>query len=1036
MRLRYLLAALVLAAPLAASAQLSLPQYFASGAVLQRETAIPVWGEAGASADVAVTLNGVTQTTQADASGDWRLELPAMSAGGPYTLTVTSGSSTRTLTDVYVGDVWLASGQSNMEWTLGNTVNGPAAAAAANDPALRQFKVPKGLADEPSDALPSGSQWTAATSTAAASDFSAVAYYFARDLREELDVPIGILNVTYGGSRIETWMPDALLGFDEQTVTLANGEPERQPTVAYNKMVHPLLDVPITGVVWYQGESNGDSMEDALAYGDLFQTFITGWRGLFGQGDLPFIWVQLPNYGDPQTVVQGAPPTWDAWPQVRAGQSSALALPNTGEVVAIDTGNEIGGTVDIHPTLKEPVGERMALVALDLVYDYDLVSSGPRYASNELREDGSVAVSFDAVDGGLVNTDGTLNGFTLAGPSGTFVWADARIEGDQVIVSSDAVAEPVRVQYAWQYNPGSAGTPGAADLYNAAGLPTAPFSAAVNPGFSIASFSAARPTIEAGQSTVLSWTVFDAASVTLDGEAVELEGSLTVSPTETTTYTLVAVSADDAGQTLTAEVTVEVLDPSLINRAEEQPARSSTYETCCGEDRTAALAVDGDLETRWASAWSDGTGDTAGDPNYDGTPDDEWIDVDLGGVFDLDRVILTWEAAYATAYELQTSFDGANWTTVYTEENGDGGTDDVTFEMSVPARFLRMQGVERTEIDGQQYGYSLYELAAYGEASAIVPPSVAVGTGVGNVIAAGAVVTLTADASDDGTVEQVAFYADGAELATDTEAPFETSWTAPASGSVEVTAVATDDDGYVVQSAPFVVYVDGGTLTRFEAEDATTTGTETNVIEMPSDAASGGAYLELRDGWTVTFPEFEVEEAGDYLVSVGYQLTFESPKTQFLVVNGDSTEVAFTAPSTTAWMQKGVEVPLVAGTNEIAIHGSWNWMSIDFIAVEGVQTGTTLAGEPGAEARVALGQNRPNPFRDASSIQYTLPAAEHVRLEVFDLTGRRVLTLVDAPMAAGTHTVGVEAGALAGGVYVYQLRTESEVQARQMVVVR
>ena len=689
-------------------------------------------------------------------------------------MTIASGTQTRTLGEVYVGDVWLASGQSNMEWTLGQADGGQAEAAAANDPQLRQFKVPKGLADEPSNTLPNGAAWTAATSTAATRNFSAVGYYVGRELREVLGVPIGILNVSYGGSRIETWMSEGMLGYDEQDVELANGEPERQPTVAWNKMMAPLLGLPVRGVLWYQGESNADSEADARAYGDLFQTMITGWRNALGDADLPFVWVQLPNFGAPQTVGQGAPPNYNAWPILRQNQSRALALPNTGEVVTIETGQPTSsGSVDIHPTNKEPVGERMALVVRDVAYGEDVVSGGPRYASNELLDDGSVAISYTDLGTGLANADGTLNGFTVAGADGPFVWADAEIDGDRVIVSSPSVPEPAAVRYAYQYNPGTAGAPGSADLTNAEGLPAAPFDAVVNPGFSIAQFAAARATIEAGQSTVLSWRVFEAATVTLDGASVALEGSQSVTPAETTTYTLEATEA--SGATLSETVTIEVLDPSLIDRAQGQPATASTVESCCGDPLLAAYAVDDDLTTRWASAWSDGQDGRPEEPNYDGTPDDEWLAVDLGAVIDVDRVILTWEAAFGTVYELQTSFDGVTWTTAYREDASDGDVDDVTLDVPAPARYLRMLGIERTTIAGQQYGYSLFDLAVYGEVSAVVPPSASVAPRTGTVVDVGGETTLVADVA--GSVQTATFLVDGEEIGTDDAAPFEIAWT-------------------------------------------------------------------------------------------------------------------------------------------------------------------------------------------------------------------------------------------------------------------
>ncbi len=1032
--MRTLCTLLCLLAALPAAAQLQPFPTFASGAVLQRDAPIPVWGQATAGAEVAVTFVGTTTTATADAAGHWRVELPARAAGGPFTMTITSGTQTRTLGEVYVGDVWLASGQSNMEWTLGQSDGGPAEASAADDPLLRQFKVPKGLADDPSDTLPNGASWSAATSSAATRNFSAVGYYVGRELREALGVPIGILNVSYGGSRVETWMSDAMLGYDEQDVELANGEPERQPTVAWNKMMAPLLGLPVRGVLWYQGESNADNEADAAAYGDLFQTMITGWRSALGDADLPFVWVQLPNFGAPQTVEQGAPPTYHAWPILRAQQGRALALPNTGEVITIETGQPTAsGSVDIHPTNKEPVGERMALVVRDVAYGEDVVSSGPRYASNELLDGGSVAISYTDLGGGLANVDGTLNGFTLAGADGQFVWADAEIDGDHVVVSAASVSEPTAVRYAYEYNPGTAGSPGAADLTNAEGLPAAPFDAVVNPGFSIAAFSAARTTIEAGQSTVLSWRVFDAASVTLDGAAVALEGSQSVSPTATTTYTLAAAS--DGGETLSAEVTVEVLDPSVLDRAAGRPATASTVEACCGDPRLAAYAVDDDLETRWASAWSDGAGDTPEEPNYDGTPDDEWLAVDLGGVYDVNRVILTWEASFGTVYELQTSFDGVSWTTVFREDAGDGGVDDVALDTPAPARHLRMLGVERTTIAGQQFGYSLFDLAVYGEVSAVVPPSALVAPRTGTVVDAGVETTLVAEVT--GSVQSATFLVGGEALSTVDAAPFEIAWTPAEAGAVEVAVEVTDQTGITVQSAPTTVFVDDGSIVRYEAEDATLEGGSDGFGHTPlrsSAAASGGAYLDLREQWQIDLPTVSVDEAGTGLVTIGYQMTYESPKTQDLVVNGVSTPVVFTAPDNTTWMQIGVEVPLEAGENEISLVGSWNYMSVDFIGVEGARTTAAEDGEP--TGSVELEAPRPNPFHGTTTLRYTLAAPGSVRLDVFDATGRRVATLADGERSAGLHTVTLPADGLADGTYIVRLLTDRGSHTRRAALVR
>lgn len=997
-------------------AQLSVSSIFGNGMVLQRDHVIPVWGSAAVSSNVTVSLNGNDVTVQAGSDGKWKAELPAMSAGGPFTMTITSGTQTLTRTDVYIGDVWLASGQSNMEFTVNQLTEAATIRATANDQKIRQFKVPKGLANEPSNELPAGSAWTAATSSAVG-NFSAVGYYFAKYLRENINIPVGILNISYGGSRIETWMSDAMLGFDEQTKKLANGEPERQPTVAFNKMIYPILQFPIKGFLWYQGESNADNMEDALAYENLFKTFITGWRNLFGLGDIPFLWVQLPNYG--QTYDE--PQNWDAWPQLRAGQSSALSLSNTGEAVTID----VGGT-DIHPTNKQPVGYRLSLVARKVAYGEDLIYSGPRYKNNLLREDGRVAVNFNYIGHGLKaknSQTGEVHGFAIAGSDNKLVWANAAIEGEQVLVWNDNVKDPSIIRYAWEYNPANV------NLFNVDDLPAAPFLANVNPGFKIATFKAARTAIETGQSTTLTWLVFNASSVTLDGTVVDTSATITITPAQTTTYTLIAVNRENENEKDTSVVTVEVLDPDQINRALNHSVTASTYEACCGENRKPELAVDGDVETRWSSAWQQANGSTQADPNLDDDPEDEWIAVDLGEAIDVERIILSWEAAYASSYNIDVSYDGYLWNTVYEQGNGDGGEDNITFSTSVSGRFIRVHCLKRAT----QFGYSIFEIAAYGMIATKKPPVVNVESNLGNVVKTGTKVTLTAKATDsDGTIQKAEFYVDGESLSADNTTPFTAEWTPAKTGEYSIAAVVTDNDGLTVQSNPFVVYVNDGTLTKYEAEKATYTGqgTITN-----STLTSGGKYMDLKDAWTLTFNDVEVSSAGEYLLVIGYMLNYESPKTQYLVVNGDTiSAVEFTAPSKTSWLMKGVKINLIAGTNEISIRGYWNWMSVDYIAV--VSTTVSVKDNFVVPTTVALEQNYPNPFNPATNITYTLPNSGRVKLDIFDITGQKITTLIDGVENAGMHVVRFNAKNIASGVYFYRIQFNSTTLTKSMLLLR
>ena len=452
--------------------QLELPPIFASGAVLQRGVNLPIWGTALAGDSITVTFNGSIESAQADSSGNWRVDFQAMEAGGPYTMTVVSGVETVTLTDMYIGDVWFASGQSNMQWTISQLPIASDVINSANDLQIRQFRVSSTLSNEPSNTIPGNSSWAEATSSFVG-NFSAVGYFFAKHLRTHVDVPVGIINATYGGSRIETWMSEDMLGFDEQDVTLADGASHRQPTLAYNSMIHPLLRFPVKGFLWYQGESNNSNSEDATAYGAQFKTMIQGWRSLWGQGDLPFLWVQLPNF----SKLPGPNPSEShLWPQIRASQDSALVLPNTGQAITID----VGSSTNIHPPDKEPVGYRLSLIARKMVYGQDIIASGPIPKSNALQDSGRVHISYDHIGSGFIaDPNGVPESFTIKGDDGTYVRAEALIQGDKIIVWNDAVPNPILVRYAWENNPINP------NLYNSEGLPAAPFETTVNPALAV-----------------------------------------------------------------------------------------------------------------------------------------------------------------------------------------------------------------------------------------------------------------------------------------------------------------------------------------------------------------------------------------------------------------------------------------------------------------------------------------------------------------------------------------------------------------------
>jgi sialate O-acetylesterase len=465
---------------------------FGSGAVLQQGIAVPVWGTAREGEKVTVKFLDQTVTTTAR-DGRWRVRLKPLKAGGPFTLVI-SGDNSLTFTNVLVGEVWLCSGQSNMEFPLMRASSAAEAAAGARDPGLRLFTVPRGAANEPKTEV-AGTWKESAPDTA--TNFSAVAWFFGRDLRRALKVPVGLIHSSVGGTPAEAWtsrptleadaelkqilerQAEAVKNFDvakaeaqhkealekhKEAVAKAQSEgkpvpkaprgPEnplhtnKRPCGLYNAMIAPLQPYALAGVIWYQGESNSGR---AAEYRKLFPAMIHNWRQAWGEGDFPFLFVQIA-------------PEKDMTPEIREAQLlSWQTVPRTAMAVTTDVGNE----KDIHPTQKEPVGARLALAARAVAYHDTLEYSGPVYASMQVEGDHAI-LSFTHVGGGLVAKDVNLKGFTMAGDGGNFVSATARIEGDKVIVSSPSVAKPTAVRYGWEHTPD-------VNLFNKEGLPATPF---------------------------------------------------------------------------------------------------------------------------------------------------------------------------------------------------------------------------------------------------------------------------------------------------------------------------------------------------------------------------------------------------------------------------------------------------------------------------------------------------------------------------------------------------------------------------------
>ena len=473
---------------------------FTDNAVLQRDKPVPVWGKADAGEKISVTFAGQTVSTVADASGRWSVTLAALPASAAPAELVIKGNNTITLANIVVGEVWLASGQSNMEFVVKNTYDAAIdVPASANFPLIRHIQIQKKVSDAPITTAAGKWQVAAADTTGG---FTAVGYFFALDLYQVLHVPIGIVHSSWGGTPVESWIdtdayktvpaesakvherwnkalaeyPDKKAAFDaniaalkaEEAAAKAANQPftkkipaswsgpqgpghPNTPSGLYNGMINPLVPYALRGAIWYQGESNAGR---ASEYHALFSAMITGWRKNFGQGDFPFYWVQLANFQSP---------TDTSWAFLREAQTQTLALPATGQAVIVDLGN----VRDIHPRDKRDVGRRLARLALARTYGEKIADSGPVFAKAE-RDGAGFRVSFTSTDRGLLAPQNTLGGFELAGADKVFKPADAKIEKDTVLVTSPDVPDPVAVRYAWRNAP-------LAGLFNGEGLPAAPF---------------------------------------------------------------------------------------------------------------------------------------------------------------------------------------------------------------------------------------------------------------------------------------------------------------------------------------------------------------------------------------------------------------------------------------------------------------------------------------------------------------------------------------------------------------------------------
>jgi sialate O-acetylesterase len=465
-------------------AELKLHALFSDHMVLQCDLPCPVWGTVEPGEEISVAVAGQKKSAKAGADGKWSIKLDAMKAGGPHEMTV-AGRNSITLHDVLVGEVWICSGQSNMEMSVNSSNNAAEEKAGAKFPNIRLFTVPKKQADEPQRDV-QGSWKECGPDTVGG--FSAVAYFFGREINQKLGVPVGLIHTSWGGTPAEVWTSDPVMhsrpefknfldyyakqheGYQQKLAKYkedaekakAEGKPAPKAPNApmktsclYNAMIAPLIPFGIKGAIWYQGESNAGN---AKLYQTLFPAMIKNWRDDWGQGEFPFGFVQLANY-----LPRKEQPGESNWAELRESQTMTLSLPKTGMAVIVD----IGDAKDIHPKNKQDVGKRLALWAQSQVYGKDIVYSSPLYDSMKV-EDGKVRLSFKHAGSGLEAKGEKLVGFSIAGEDRTFVWADAKIDGKTVVVSSDKVAKPVAVRYAWADNPDC-------NLYNKEGLPASPF---------------------------------------------------------------------------------------------------------------------------------------------------------------------------------------------------------------------------------------------------------------------------------------------------------------------------------------------------------------------------------------------------------------------------------------------------------------------------------------------------------------------------------------------------------------------------------